>query len=102
MTLAYVLSKTGHPNCRRPDKVIDARHPDQEDAAEQRAAHRCTQVCAGSKENNSITRARLRNDPVNAPSMLCTCSGGILPRPTGEEQRFAFECIEKLIICYFP
>ena len=26
MTLAYALSKTGHPNCRRPDKVIDARH----------------------------------------------------------------------------
>jgi len=25
MTLAYALSKTGHPNCRRPDKVIDAR-----------------------------------------------------------------------------
>jgi len=21
MTLAYALSKTGHPNCRRPDKV---------------------------------------------------------------------------------
>ena len=26
MTLAYALPKTGHPNCRRPDKVIDARH----------------------------------------------------------------------------
>ncbi len=26
MTLAYALTKTGHPNCRRPDKVIDARH----------------------------------------------------------------------------
>ena len=25
-TLAYALSKTGHHNCRRPDKVIDARH----------------------------------------------------------------------------
>ena len=24
MTLAYALTKTGHPNCRRPDKVIDA------------------------------------------------------------------------------
>jgi len=26
MTLAYALPKTGHPNCRRPDKVIDAGH----------------------------------------------------------------------------
>jgi len=24
MTLDYSLPKTGHPNCRRPDKVIDA------------------------------------------------------------------------------
>jgi len=24
MILAYALPKTGHPNCRRPDKVIDA------------------------------------------------------------------------------
>jgi len=24
MPLAYALPKTGHPNCRRPDKVIDA------------------------------------------------------------------------------
>lgn len=24
MVLAYALLKTGHPNCRRPDKVIDA------------------------------------------------------------------------------
>jgi len=23
MILAYALPKTGHPNCRRPDKVID-------------------------------------------------------------------------------
>jgi len=27
MTLAYALPKTGHPNCRRPDKVIDAGQP---------------------------------------------------------------------------
>jgi len=27
MVLAYALLKTGHPNCRRPDKVIDAGHP---------------------------------------------------------------------------
>ncbi len=26
MVLAYALLKTGHPNCRRPDKVIDAGH----------------------------------------------------------------------------
>jgi len=25
MMLAYPLVKTGHPNCRRPDKVIDAK-----------------------------------------------------------------------------
>jgi hypothetical protein len=24
MRLDYELPKTGHPNCRRPDKVIDA------------------------------------------------------------------------------
>ncbi len=24
MILAYALPKTGHPNCRQPDKVIDA------------------------------------------------------------------------------
>jgi hypothetical protein len=24
MRLDYALPKTGHPNCRRPDKVIDA------------------------------------------------------------------------------
>jgi len=24
MLLAYALPRTGHPNCRRPDKVIDA------------------------------------------------------------------------------
>jgi len=24
MILDYALPKTGHPNCRRPDKVIDA------------------------------------------------------------------------------
>ena len=26
MRLAYALAETGHPNCRQPDKVIDARH----------------------------------------------------------------------------
>ncbi|MBN4073583.1 hypothetical protein JYT23_01970 [Mariprofundus ferrooxydans] len=26
MILAYALPKTGHPNCRRPDKVIDGGH----------------------------------------------------------------------------
>jgi hypothetical protein len=26
MRLDYELPKTGHPNCRRPDKVIDAAH----------------------------------------------------------------------------
>jgi len=26
MRLDYAWAKTGHPNCRRPDKVIDARH----------------------------------------------------------------------------
>ena len=26
MGLAYPLAKTGHPNCRQPDKVIDAGH----------------------------------------------------------------------------
>jgi len=26
MLLAYALPRTGHPNCRRPDKVIDAGH----------------------------------------------------------------------------
>jgi len=26
MRLDYELPKTGHPNCRRPDKVIDAGH----------------------------------------------------------------------------
>jgi len=33
MILAYALPKTGHPNCRRPDKVIDGGH-----ATRQRAA----------------------------------------------------------------
>jgi hypothetical protein len=27
MRLDYALPKTGHPNCRRPDKVIDAADP---------------------------------------------------------------------------
>jgi len=26
MILIYPLAKNGHPNCRRPDKVIDAKH----------------------------------------------------------------------------
>jgi len=26
MSIAYAWAETGHPNCRRPDKVIDARH----------------------------------------------------------------------------
>jgi len=26
MILAHAQPKTGHPNCRRPDKVIDAGH----------------------------------------------------------------------------
>ena len=26
MSINYAWVETGHPNCRRPDKVIDARH----------------------------------------------------------------------------
>ena len=26
MSMTYAWVETGHPNCRRPDKVIDARH----------------------------------------------------------------------------
>jgi len=26
MSMTYAWAETGHPNCRRPDKVIDDRH----------------------------------------------------------------------------
>jgi hypothetical protein len=43
MRLDYALPKTGHPNCRRPDKVIDAAEP-------------CPETCWSSEPRVALTK----------------------------------------------